>query len=398
MEIIPQYQSTAYNGPAIKLGAGVHAGDALGYASDNGYRVVTGECGTVGISGGYSQGGGHGPLNSAYGLASDNVLEWEVVTGDGQHLVATPDKNSDLYWALAGGGGGTYAVVLSMTTRVHPDGVVSSAELGFSVADVGNSTFWEAVGVFWSLLPTVIKGTNNSVQFNTWNNQFGAVFTLVDQGTSTINKTLAPFLAEFNKLGLTTFVSTVQSENFLDYYATYYGPLPYGLEPDSTILNSRIVPESVVTDDAANAKLMSAFELITKDGDFEVACSASDVSNTQYSPNAVLPAWRTSIAVCHIDGFWDFAAPIGQNYALKSKLVDVYAPAFDEATPDSGVYLNEIDPWYKGDFKTNFYGSNYDKLLSIKHKHDPDHLFYGHHAVGSDEFTIDGDGRLCYQS
>ena len=100
--------------------------------------------------------------------------------------------------------------------------------------------------------------------------------------------------------------------------------------------------------------------------------------------------------MCIMNGFWDWTAPFSQNVALKETMVNEYAPAIDAATPSSGVYLNEIDPLYKGDFKLEMYGSNYDRLLDIKHKHDPDHLFYGHFAVGSDEFTVDGSGRLCY--
>ena len=64
--------------------------------------------------GGYVQGGGHGPLAASYGLAADNTLEFEVVTVDGRHLIASPIQNSDLYWALSGGGAGNYAVVLSL--------------------------------------------------------------------------------------------------------------------------------------------------------------------------------------------------------------------------------------------------------------------------------------------
>lgn len=55
-----------------------------------------GTCPTVGIVGGYTQGGGHSILSSSYGVAADNVLEWEVVTVDGRHLTATPTQNADL--------------------------------------------------------------------------------------------------------------------------------------------------------------------------------------------------------------------------------------------------------------------------------------------------------------
>lgn len=58
-EVIPAYKSANYNGPAIKLGAGVLAYEAYEVANSHGYRVVGGTCATVGIAGGYSQGGGH---------------------------------------------------------------------------------------------------------------------------------------------------------------------------------------------------------------------------------------------------------------------------------------------------------------------------------------------------
>jgi FAD/FMN-containing dehydrogenase len=73
------------------------------------------------MSGGYVQGGVHSPLLSTHGLAADIVLEWDIVIANGSRITATPDHHADLYWALSGGGGGTFAVVVSMTTRMHCD-------------------------------------------------------------------------------------------------------------------------------------------------------------------------------------------------------------------------------------------------------------------------------------
>ncbi|KAI1185598.1 hypothetical protein F5B17DRAFT_432374, partial [Nemania serpens] len=109
-QYIPSYSQPYYRGPAIKLGAGTEGFEAYTAAHVTGHRIVGGSCPTVGIAGGYTQGGGHSTLASSYGLGADNVLEWEVVTVDGRHLVATPTQNADLYWALSGGGGGTFAV------------------------------------------------------------------------------------------------------------------------------------------------------------------------------------------------------------------------------------------------------------------------------------------------
>ena len=104
---------------------------------------------------------------------------------------------------------------------------------------------------------------------------------------------------------------------------------------------------------------------------------------------------NSAIAICIVNAFWDFTAPLAANLAVKQELVSVHAPAIDAATPGSGVYMNEIDPWYQGDWKETMYGANYDRLLDIKRRYDPDSVFYGHFAVGSDEYAVDGAGRLC---
>ena len=50
---------------------------------------------------------------------------------------------------------------------------------------------------------------------------------------------------------------------------------------------------------------------------------------------------------------------------------------------------------FEPDFKDAFYGANYDRLLRIKDKWDPDGVLYGATAVGGDRWREDEDGRLC---
>ncbi|KAK0209346.1 hypothetical protein DFS33DRAFT_1380819 [Desarmillaria ectypa] len=75
---------------------------------------------TVGIGGGYLQGGGHRPLSNISGLAVDRVLEYEIVVPSGDLLVANEYQNPDLFFTLRGGGGGTFGVVMKVTTRALP--------------------------------------------------------------------------------------------------------------------------------------------------------------------------------------------------------------------------------------------------------------------------------------
>lgn len=52
-------------------------------------------------------------------------------------------------------------------------------------------------------------------------------------------------------------------------------------------------------------------------------------------------------------------------------------------TPDAGSYVNETD-YFEPDWQRAFWGENYPKLLAIKHKYDPDNVFFCHHCVGSE--------------
>ncbi|PVH94043.1 FAD-binding domain-containing protein [Periconia macrospinosa] len=128
----PSNPSSTYKGAAVKLGPDAIGGKVYAALAAKGYRIVGGSCPSVGLVGGYTPGGGHSLLNSKYGMAADQVLEWEVVTAEGKHLVATPTQNEDLYWALSGGAG-TFAVVLSITTKIYSKGPVSGGSPSFTL-------------------------------------------------------------------------------------------------------------------------------------------------------------------------------------------------------------------------------------------------------------------------
>lgn len=78
---------------------------------------IPGTCQTVGLAGGYIQGGGHGPLSGIYGMGADNVLSLDAITAEGEYVTANAEENPDLYWALKGGGPGTFAVVTPVLSR-----------------------------------------------------------------------------------------------------------------------------------------------------------------------------------------------------------------------------------------------------------------------------------------
>ena len=82
------------------------------------------------------------------------------------------------------------------------------------------------------------------------------------------------------------------------------------------------------------------------------------------------------------------------DLANQKLMTDTLLPQLENLTPNGGVYLNEAD-FRQPDFQTTFYGGNYQKLLAIKNKYDPDNIFYALTGVGSDQWTQAADGRLC---
>jgi len=103
---------TARVGGGCTWGEVDHATHAFGMA------VPTGTISTTGV-GGLTLGGGIGHLSRKHGLTIDNLLSADVVLADGRLVVASSDRNEDLYWALRGGGG-NFGVVTSFLFRLQP--------------------------------------------------------------------------------------------------------------------------------------------------------------------------------------------------------------------------------------------------------------------------------------
>ena len=124
----------------VRAGAGCVTGDLDHAAHAFGLAVPFGIVSTTGVAG-LTLSGGHGYLSRQYGLASDNLLEADVVLADGSFLTASESENADLLWALRGGGG-NFGVVTSFLFRAHPASVVYGGPIIWDVADAPGIMRW----------------------------------------------------------------------------------------------------------------------------------------------------------------------------------------------------------------------------------------------------------------
>ena len=103
--------------PAVTIGAGaiwMHAYEAV--TTGAGRYVQGGGCGPWG-SPGWFRAAASAAYSKQFGTAGAALLEAEIVTADGVVRIANACSNPDLFWALKGGGGGSFGVVTRLTLR-----------------------------------------------------------------------------------------------------------------------------------------------------------------------------------------------------------------------------------------------------------------------------------------
>jgi hypothetical protein len=383
-----------YNGSAVKLGAGVQGFDTLSAGLAKKQVVVTGECPTVGVAGGYTQGGGHSALSTSFGLSADNTLEFEVVTAAGELLTASRTQNTDLYWALSGGGPGNYGVVVSITVKTFPDAHIGGATLSFYADENPTETFYGAIDAFHAALPTMVEAGSMVVYYFTSSFFMIAPLTAYNKTSAEVEAIMEPLLTKLTSMGVNYTSGYSQTATYYEHYDKYFGPLPVGnIQVGIAQYGGRLVPLSSFENSPTAMSQVTRY--IAEKGVTWIGVGTDVSPFSKNKANAVTPAWRTPLVHATLTTEWSFD-PAQWDKMLDNQRLMTYdiMPALEAVTPESGAYMNEADFQQPG-FQEVFFGSNYQDLLCIKRKYDPEGFFYARNAVGSERWNVANDGRMC---
>jgi FAD/FMN-containing dehydrogenase len=333
-------------------------------AATYGFGLATtgGIISTTGIAG-LTLGGGIGYLARGCGLSADNLISADVVTADGSFRVASKDENDDLFWAIRGGGG-NFGVVTSFEYRLHPIKDIYGGPMFFELSDAGKVLRFyrefiadapEQLGAFPAFqiappLPFIPEDRHGDT--------FLAVVACwagpLDQGEQALKPfhDVAPVVAEF------------------------VGPMPY---PALNSAFDALVPPGLqhywkanfvteLTDEAIEAHLEHGPKVPVVNSTMHIypingACH-------RVAPDATPFAYRDANFATVIAGMWPDPS---QNEANIKWVRDYYAATSPHS--EEGGYVNFMAGDDQDRIKANYRG-NYERLVDVKRKYDPDNLFH----------------------
>ena len=414
--------------PAVTAEAGAVWMDLYQAVTTEGGRYVQGGgCTSVGVAG-LIQSGGFGSFSKAFGTAASSLLQAEVVTADGAVRTVNACNDADLFWALKGGGGGSWGVVTKVTLRTHDLPQFFGGAIGKIKAN-SDESYRKLIARFVSFyreallnphwgeqavldsdntlkLSLVMQGMTGPETREVWKPFFDWVrassdhYTVVEElraGAIEARKWWRPgddrdSLVRDPRSGAPQYHAWWKGDaDQVGFFITGYDSvwLPVAL------LDER--QQGRLVDALFDSSRLNTVELHFNKG---LAGAAADVAAAakQTATNPLVIDAFALVITANADkpaypGLPD--AWVNKENARKdAQAVDRAIAGLRKLIPHSGSYVSESN-YFNESWQEAFWGTNYPRLREIKTKYDPDGLFFVHHGVGSEGWTADGFSQLA---
>jgi FAD/FMN-containing dehydrogenase len=411
--------------PAVSVEAGAMWIDAYDAVTTKAGRYVQGGgCTTVGVAG-LVQGGGFGSFSKRYGVAAASLLQAEIVTADGVLRTVNACKDPDLFWALKGGGGGSFGVVTRLTLKTHD----LPERFGFVGAKIKASSpeaYRRLVGRFVDHYAKALFNPHWGEAFNLYRDEVEVSMVCQGLDTEDAKAIWAPFF-DWVRASPTDFsfveepsITTGSAQDWWDLKsnpamildqrpdaAPDHGWWRGDAEQVSMFVHgydSQWLPASLLqpgerarlTEALAAASQPMVVRLHFNKG---LAGGAGE-ANAQARRCATNPSVGDAfcLAIVATGGpppFPGLPGPKPDMLLAHRNARDVAGATarLKQVAPDGGSYISETD-FFRKDWREAFWGPNYPRLKAIKDRYDPDGFFFVHHGVGSEDWSPDGFIRM----
>ncbi|KAL2843346.1 FAD/FMN-containing dehydrogenase [Aspergillus pseudoustus] len=388
---------------AFTLGAGVQDGELFDALPLHNVIAVGGTNKDVGVVG-WALGGGHGLMTGHYGNGADNIIQATIVTPSGAILVANAFQNQDLFWAIRGGGGGTFGIVVDVTLKAYPMPAVVLCGLNFSARNgTSAKAWWDLVAQVHGLLPDAldqglsgyytIEGPPRSSTLS-----YGGSLFMYNAEVAAAEAAMRPLEHLLSTANGTATSSTgcFRFETFSELISQL--PSFENVGTVNSISASRLLTRDTLKN--KQAFLARTLERVgpqavpPADGLPNYSISGTLTISQKPVHNALNPAWRDTTVHLITSRLLDDSYPHEQINSCVADMTYDKLSALWELDPGSGAYLNEANAFEPG-WQWSFFGANYPRLHVIKRRYDPDGLLWCPQCVGSEDWVQNDAGRLC---
>jgi FAD/FMN-containing dehydrogenase len=405
---------------AVSVGAGAIWMDAYNAVTTIGGRYVQGGgCTTVGVPG-LAQGGGFGSFSKNFGTAGSNLLEAEIVTADGTVRVVNAFQEPDLFWALKGGGGGTFGVITRVTLRTHelPDYLGAVYAAISAASDAAYRALVEQMITFYRenlfnphwgeqisfghgrtiTVSMVFQGLDQAQAEQTWAPLFDWVtaqpddYTLAGQEVAALPAQYfwdAAFFEKYAPAAITLDPLPGAPADYF-YWPSDAGEVGQWLHTyQSTWLSQELLtPErqpALVDALIYASQLWQVTWHCNKGLAGAPANALAWTADTPMNP-AVLDSFALAITADNEQSVYPGITGHEPNLAegrLEAKIVAAAMAPLKALRERPASYMWETN-YFEEDWQTAFWGDHYARLLRVKERYDPGGLFFIHHGVGTD--------------
>lgn len=302
---------------------------------------------SVGWAGGMITGGGQNPLAGVYGMSADHVVAFQVVTANGRFITVSEASNPDLFWALRGGGGGTFAVIVSVIVRVHPKLNVVTAGWYLDASNNSLEDFWKGTKKFYEVF--LDWAESGIYSFFIMGNQPKPFLSMAylfaaNHTAESYDKVVKPFFdyLDTNNITLTKPHTSVAHNNFYSAYQAAWGSNNFPIGLDNSLPANRIVPRRNFQE-----KFNQTYALIKEHVSAGKHLLGYHKTPVKYANtnNAISPAWRECgmFMVTSSNKSMDHSTPEALKLANKDLQENILQPWRDisPVSEGGGTYLNE---------------------------------------------------------